>query len=167
MPTTTEEVVAMKDIINNYIPEEHREPLFRELYDRVGHQSDNLSVKLSLLMLNKLYCKDGKILSAKMDELNQVFHSYYNGHLFWWKVALPIVVSVHFAAIFVMIYAFFVLPFTQPLIVWLPLCVLILNLMFTRVDCAMTRFEDFIRRKLGLPQVKLFVSYYLKQLFGK
>lgn len=165
MPTTTEQAAQIKEIVGVYIDTVKAEKLFKDLHQNVGSKSDNLSVKLSLLMLEILHRNDGKTVEEKMQEAQEIFKSYYPKETSRAKRLLVTVVVVHFAAILGMVAAFFVLPFTQPWPVWLPLCVFILNLMFTAQPCAMTKAENWIRKELGMPQVKLFIGYYLRKLF--
>ncbi len=171
LPTTAQEVSRIKEIVDRHVHSEHREALFEQLNEHVGKPSNNLSVKVSMAMMHKLYESDGKSFEEKAADLQRLYESYPNSPAspFWWQVALVGVVVVHFLALLGMVYSFFALPLTMPFQVWLPLCVVILNIFFTRLGefCSLTKAEDAIRRRLGMKPVKLFIAYYWKLLFSE
>lgn len=76
---------------------------------------------------------------------------------FW----LYFVVAFHFFIIIGNIAAVFALPFLMPWYVSIPLISLIINLNFTPTKCPLTSLEDRIRRSMGLPEIKLFIRYYV------
>jgi len=158
MPTTAEEVAALKGVIDIYLPQEQSRLLFGELYVRVGAKSENESVRLSLLMLREIY--DGR----SPQELEAIFTSYRSRdvsltrRLLW--AALILVVVSHIFIIFAHLAALLILPILTPWYVALPLAGYIVNLVYLPGGCVLTKLEDAIRRKLGLPEVKKFIKHY-------
>ena len=55
MPITKQEASVIKGIVNKYISEKDCGSLFSELVRDVASETDNDSVKQSILMLNQLY----------------------------------------------------------------------------------------------------------------
>ena len=55
MPITKQEASVIKGIVNKYISEKDAGSLFSELVRDVASETDNDSVKQSILMLNQLY----------------------------------------------------------------------------------------------------------------
>lgn len=85
-------------------------------------------------------------------------------------LALIVLVVFHFYIVIANIIAFFILPFIQPWYISVPLCSLILLLCFSSViDCPLTKFENYLRRKLKLREIKGFLGHYviwpLKRLY--
>jgi hypothetical protein len=75
--------------------------------------------------------------------------------------ALIAVILFHFYVVIGNALAFFILPFCQPWFVALPCCSLILTLSFGRPgDCPLTRFENYLRGKLGISPIKGFIKHY-------
>jgi hypothetical protein len=88
------------------------------------------------------------------------------------QFVLTLVVLVHAAAIVGVVASFFVLPFSGTYwYYWLPMEVLIINLVFSRGECPITRFENKIRKSLGYKPIGGFVGHYFKRpvfaAFGK
>lgn len=84
MPTTTCEIVRMKEIIEEYVPAESSHELFKRLYEEVGQPSMNMSVKLSLKMLYFIFDLESPLTwQEKLAKLEETFESYYN--LPWWN----------------------------------------------------------------------------------
>lgn len=78
------------------------------------------------------------------------------------KALLAFVVVMHWVLIFGNIIAFWILPFYTSWYIALPLMSYIGLLTFSRVlDCPMTKFENRIRKNLGMPEVKGFIGHYL------
>jgi hypothetical protein len=77
------------------------------------------------------------------------------------KALLTLVVCSHWAIIAGNLTAFAILPFYTSWYIALPVMSYIGLLTFSRVlDCPLTRFENKVRRKLGLNEVRGFISYY-------
>jgi hypothetical protein len=77
------------------------------------------------------------------------------------KALLAFVICSHWAIIIGNVTAFAILPFYASWYVALPLMSYIGLLTFSRVlDCPLTRFENKVRTKLGLVEVKGFISFY-------
>lgn len=78
------------------------------------------------------------------------------------KVALVAVVIFHWLVIFGNVSAFFVLPFYSPWYIALPIMSYIGLLTFSRVlDCPITKLENIIRKRMGLPEITGFLKQYL------
>jgi len=78
------------------------------------------------------------------------------------KFFLVATIVGHWAIIIGNLTAFFVLPFATKWYVALPIMSYIGLLTFSRVlDCPITKLENKIRVKLGMPTIKGFVSHYL------
>lgn len=77
------------------------------------------------------------------------------------KALLAFVICSHWAIIVGNVAAFAILPFYTSWYIALPVMSYIGLLTFSRVlDCPLTRFENKVRRQLGLNEVKGFISYY-------
>jgi hypothetical protein len=156
MPTTTQEVLRIREAIDRRLSSQEASGLFNELYDEVGAKSTNESVKTSLLMLKALYS------GASPEQLERVFASYGTGESHWLaKTCLGLVVVAHFVLLLAMLAALFVLPFVAHWAVALPLMVFLLNMLTTPVTCAMTKLENVCRRAAGLPTIRFFVQHYV------
>ena len=55
MPTSQDEVIKIKRIIDEYLSYEDAKAISMRLHHEVGQSSSNDSLKVSLLMLKKLY----------------------------------------------------------------------------------------------------------------
>jgi len=72
------------------------------------------------------------------------------------------VVVVHMFVCIGNVTCFFVLPFIEPPWVSLPCCSLIFFLTFQKeVKCPMTRFENKLRKELGMREIRGFVGHYI------
>lgn len=83
---------------------------------------------------------------------------------------IKLVVILHFIVVFTNIIAFFVLPFTSLILdipfwysVFLvtPIESFILSVTFSREPCPLTRLENKMREKRGLPKIGGFIGHYL------
>ena len=74
---------------------------------------------------------------------------------------LRLLVATHFFVVVGNGLAFFIIPFYQPWYVALPTCSIIFFLTFGRVECPSTRWENRIRRKLGMEEDQGFVKHYI------
>ena len=82
------------------------------------------------------------------------------------KLLLYCLVFVHFKVITLLLITPFFLIFTEPLWIWLPVNIWIMHLMFSPVlVCPATIWENRLRRKLGMSEIKtFFLHYYIKPL---
>lgn len=97
----------------------------------------------------------------------------------WTKVLLAAVIVLHFYVVFVNIAAMFILPFTYSYFsshipFWLfamyvtPIESAIVYLAFNRSPCPLTRYENHLRKQLGMREIGGFIGYYLiKQKWRK
>jgi Protein of Unknown function (DUF2784) len=67
----------------------------------------------------------------------------------------------HFAFVFLVVASFFVLPFKAPWYITAPLMAYIAYLITTRVDCPLTRLENYLRGLLGMKKIGAFVGHYM------
>lgn len=78
------------------------------------------------------------------------------------RIYLGVLVAGHWIVIVGNLSAFFILPFATSWYVALPIMSYIGLLTFSRVlDCPLTRLENKIRKQLGMPEIKGFISHYL------
>lgn len=144
MPTSQQEASEVIDIVSDYIDDADAKELMGRLYDEIGVNTDNESLKVSLQMLKELYeppkCK-------KIDKL--------------WPILLYAVVGTHMTVVFINLIAFFILPFTYPIYVWIPLNSFILITIFSRQLCPLTRLENYLRQKVDKPTIGGFIGHYV------
>lgn len=55
MPTSREEAIKIREIIDDFLTQEQAKEITTRLYDEVGRITDNDSLKVSLSMLRRLY----------------------------------------------------------------------------------------------------------------
>ena len=78
-----------------------------------------------------------------------------------YKLLFHFVVVTHHIGLFGLIASVPLLIIKEPPWVSLPLVGWIMYLGFSRVlDCPYTRLENYLRRKLGLPEIKTFLKHY-------
>ena len=58
MPTSDGEARKIQEIINDYLTKEQAVEITKRLYEEVGENTNNDSLKTSLMMLKYLYDKD-------------------------------------------------------------------------------------------------------------
>ena len=82
-----------------------------------------------------------------------------------YKLLFYLVVVTHHIGLFCLVASVPLLIIKEPPWVSLPLLAWILYLGFSKVlDCPFTRLENYLRRKLDLPEIKTFLKhYYLKK----
>jgi len=82
-----------------------------------------------------------------------------------YKLLFYLVVVIHHIGLFCLVASVPLLIIKEPPWVSLPLLAWILYLGFSKVlDCPFTRLENYLRRKLNLPEIKTFLKhYYLKK----
>lgn len=79
-----------------------------------------------------------------------------------WRILLASVVVVHLMVVFGNAMALFVLPFTQPWEVALPLCSFIFWISCNKGGmCPMTAIENKVRKQLDMPEIRGFVKHYI------
>jgi len=72
------------------------------------------------------------------------------------------VVVIHMLVCIGNVTCFFLLPFVEPPWIALPCCTLIFFLTFQKeVTCPMTRFENKLRRQLGMREIRGFIGHYM------
>lgn len=74
---------------------------------------------------------------------------------------LRLLVAAHLLVVVGNGLAFFITPFLEPWYVALPICSLIFFLTFGRAECPSTRWENRLRRKLGMEEIRGFVKHYI------
>jgi len=78
-----------------------------------------------------------------------------------WPYALYALVAGHMLVILINMMAFFVLPFTYPVYIWIPLNSFILITIFSRSLCPLTRLENYLRVHVGKPTIGGFIGHYI------
>lgn len=79
-----------------------------------------------------------------------------------WQFSFKITVIVHFLICLGNVCSFFILPFIESPWVAFPCCSLVIFLTFQReVQCPLTRLENYLRDKLGMPPIKTFIGHYI------
>lgn len=142
MPTSTQEANSIVEILDEFLDSDQARELTARLEQEIGQKTENDSLKVSLEMLKALYSKK----PPRIDTYK--------------KVALHFMIVFHTFVIMVNVLAFFILPFSYPLWVWMPLNSFILVTTFTREICPLTRVENYLRTSLGLPRIGGFIGHY-------
>lgn len=145
MPTSQQEAVDVINIVSDYLDEADAKELMARLSDEIGEHTENDSLKASLQMLKALY-----EIAPKPKKIDQV-----------WPFAFRAVVAGHMLVVIINLIAFFVLPFTYPVYVWVPLNSFILITMFSRSLCPFTRLENYLRVRVGKPTIGGFIGHYI------
>jgi hypothetical protein len=143
MPTTHEEAQKIIQIIDDYLPTSMAKSLTKRLDEEVGKQTENQSLKISLSMLREYYEKN-----AKSSRFGLMF-------------SIRAVATIHFLIILANLFAMIVLPFTLPWYVSIPIVTLLINLMASPISCPLTKLEDRLRRKAGMPEIRHFIKHYI------
>ena len=146
MPTTNQEAADIVGIVNEYLSPEAAAELVSRLDDEVGKETENDSLKVTLGMLKTLYEPEASVSKWKTGTL--------------WTI-LYTIVTIHMSIIIFNLLACLVIVFLAPWYIALPITSLIVNMTFSPISCPLTRLEDSIRRKLGLPVVRHFMKYYI------
>lgn len=144
MPTSQQEAVDVANIVGEYLDEADAKELMGRLNDEIGVHTDNESLKVSLQMFKALYEPQTKI-----NRIDQI-----------WPIAFVVVVTAHMLVVMINMMAFFILPFTYPIYVWIPLNSFILITMFSRSLCPLTQLENYLRHKIGKPAIGGFIGHY-------
>ena len=85
----------------------------------------------------------------------------------FYKLAFYFVVTTHHLAIFGFIATVPLVIIKEPLWISLPIISWIMYLVYGRLTCPYTVLEDYLRRKLGMPEIKLFFKHYYKDKLFK
>ena len=85
----------------------------------------------------------------------------------FYSLSFYFVVTTHHLAVLGFIAAIPLVIVNEPFWISLPIVGWILHLMFGRLACPYTRLEDWLRRKLDMPEIKLFLRHYYKDKFFK
>ena len=82
------------------------------------------------------------------------------------KILFYLLVLAHHISIILLILSPFYLILTQPFYIWIPINIWVMHLMFSPVlVCPATIWENRLRRKLEMPEIKtFFLHYYIKPL---
>lgn len=75
--------------------------------------------------------------------------------------ALVFLVILHLTLIIGNALSFFILPFTVPWYVAMPLCTFIVWVTFTHMECPATTVENWLRSKLGMKKIGGFIGHYI------
>lgn len=150
MPTNQEEALAIIDIVSDYLDNSDAKELMARLNNEIGAHTDNDSLKVSLQMLKSLYEVQEK---KKIDRV--------------WPILLGTTITLHMLVVIINMVAFFVLPFTYPFYIWIPLNSFILITIFSRQLCPATRLENYFRQKVGMPTIGGFIGHYIFQPIKK
>jgi|3_EtaG_2_1085321.scaffolds.fasta_scaffold105684_1 hypothetical protein len=136
--------VTFNDILGGYLTEEQAKELAERLEKDLpdGESDEKLSATIS--QLKSFYEQPDK---PKRHRCKKFF--------------LISLVVFHFVIILGNLLAIFLLPFLTPWYVAIPLISLIINLNFTPTKCPLTMLEDSLRRSMKMPEVKLFIRYYI------
>ena len=85
-----------------------------------------------------------------------------------WRIVLSGVVALHLFVVFGNVVAFFILPFSEPWYLSLPLCSFIVWVSCHKNGrCPMTVLENKVRLKLGMPEITGFVKHYVIRHFRR
>ena len=80
--------------------------------------------------------------------------------LILYKLLFYFVVLTHHLAILGFIISTPLILIYEPLWISLPLITWIIYLVFGKLECPHTRWENYLRGKLGKPRIKTFIKYY-------
>ena len=147
MPTTKEEALKITEIFDEYLTPEEAQEITNRLHNEIGENSTNTSLKVSLEMLRALYHKEARQQFIVKTVLL--------------RIALFSIIALHFYVVIGNLIAMFIIPFLAPWYIALPIISFIVSITFSGQPCPLTRLEDKIRHKLGIPQIKYFVGYYI------
>ena len=81
----------------------------------------------------------------------------------FYRLCLSIVIVIHHLALFIILVSIPLLFINEPIWISVPLTSWVVHLGCTRVDCPLTKLENYLRRELYLPQIKGFMSHYYKK----
>ena len=85
-----------------------------------------------------------------------------------WRICLSVIIVSHHVGLLGIISSVPLLMINEPIWISLPLSAWIMHLSFSRVlECPYTRIENYLRRKLGLPEITTFISHYYKKPYHK
>ena len=85
------------------------------------------------------------------------------------RVLLYLLIFVHFNIILLLFITPFFLIFNEPFWIWVPINIWIMHLVFSPVlVCPATIWENRLRRKLGMSEIKtFFLHYFIKPFVRK
>ena len=148
MPTSKDEAKRIAEIFDEYLERDDVAEIAERLHQEVGKPSDNVSLKVSLQMMDAIYNKKERKKFIK--------------HKIFWECSLFTIIVLHFALLLGNCISFFLLPFLAPWYIAMPVMSFIVTLAFNRSPCPITLLEDYIRwNKLGKPKIKKFIKYYI------
>lgn len=74
---------------------------------------------------------------------------------------LYFVIAIHILTIVINGVSFLILPLCMPVYIWLPIDTMLLYIAVdSRNLCVLTRFENYVRVRVGLPQIEGFLTHY-------
>jgi len=160
------EVDHIVSIVLDQVPPDVAEPLFDRLYREVGLKTDNISLSISLCMLDQALkkVKNSKFIPfSKNDTIPAESEPINPGPTedAVMPIKLRILIALHAAAVIGNAVAIIILPFLANWYVAMPLITMIVWLLTSKVaDCPLTRLENKLRRAAGLEEIRGFISYY-------
>lgn len=83
------------------------------------------------------------------------------------RIFLPILILSHSLIILGNIAALVILPLYTKWYIWIPLCTLIVRLIFDDRPCPATQLEDFTRSKLNKNPVDSFIKNFWRKISGR
>ena len=153
MPTTNSEAAKIIEISNQYLTPQAAKELFVRLDDEVGKHTTNDSLKVSLAMMRSLVDPPRIVKYPKGEQ-----------------AALYSLIVTHYCLVVGVALAFIVLPFAAPWYVALPCMTFIFFFTTNPVTCQLTKLENHMRQRLGMPRIGGFVGHYfmrpIQKLFG-
>ena len=84
-----------------------------------------------------------------------------------YRLLLTTVIVTHHLALWIIVISIPLLFYYEPIWISLPLCSWIMHLGLNGLDCPYTRLENYLRKKLYLPEIKYFISHYYKKPYNR
>ena len=81
----------------------------------------------------------------------------------FYRLFLSSVIVVHHFSLIIILVSVPLLFINEPIWISLPLTSWVIHLGCTRIDCPLTKLENYLRKELYLPQIKGFMSHYYKK----
>jgi len=85
----------------------------------------------------------------------------------FYRIWLAFTIITHHIAVLIIPISIPLLFINEPIWVSLPIFTWIMHLTLNRLDCPYTRLENYLRRKLELPEITTFISHYYKKPYHK
>ena len=81
----------------------------------------------------------------------------------FYRLFLSFLIVVHHFSLIIILVSVPLLFINEPIWISLPLTSWVIHLGCTRIDCPLTKLENYLRKELYLPQIKGFMSHYYKK----